>query len=171
MVKHFLIDCTELSPVWHEFFPDWCLFVLSFYCPVNPMGSCQMLSVYLTTLLLGRLHSVSGLPVLCTFFCQKLTTALLDTAGENDFRKYFKINHHGRMLSTPQGTNPWPDHQFFIPPAYGMQGGYIVFVFSVCLSVCLSVNICFVSKISQELLYLEILYSWQVWLVVLWERK
>ena len=36
---------------------------------------------------------------------------------------------------------------------------YIVFVFSVCLSGCqsvsLSVNIYFVSKISQELLYLE----------------
>ena len=36
-----------------------------------------------------------------------------------------------------------------------MQWGYIVFVFSVCQSVSLSVNIYFVSKISQELLYLE----------------
>ena len=31
------------------------LFVLRFYGPVNPMGSCRVRSVYLTTLLLGRL--------------------------------------------------------------------------------------------------------------------
>ena len=71
-----------------------------------------------------------------------------------------------------------PDKALFLPKKYliilyppppptpgirSMQWGYIVFVFSVCLSVsqsvslsvCLSVNIYFVSKISQELLYLE----------------
>ena len=32
-----------------------CLFVLRFYVPVNPMGSCRVRSVYLTTRLLGRL--------------------------------------------------------------------------------------------------------------------
>ena len=32
-----------------------CLFVLRFYGPVNPMGSCRARSVCLTTLLLGRL--------------------------------------------------------------------------------------------------------------------
>ena len=32
-----------------------CLFVLRFYSPVNPMGSCRAWSVYLTTPLLGRL--------------------------------------------------------------------------------------------------------------------
>ena len=58
---------------------------------------------------------------------------------------------------------------FLIPPAYkvcnggiypvirSMQWGYIVFVFSVCVSVCqsvsLSINIDFVSKISQEQSY------------------
>ena len=57
-----------------------CLFVLRFYGPVNPMGSCRALSVYLTTHLLGRLSPLSGLPVLCTFFRQKLTTALLESA-------------------------------------------------------------------------------------------
>ena len=36
------------------------LFVLMFYCPVNPMGSCRARSVYLTTSLLGRLSPVSG---------------------------------------------------------------------------------------------------------------
>ena len=34
-----------------------CLFVLRFYGPVNPMGSCRARSVYLTTRLLGRQSS------------------------------------------------------------------------------------------------------------------
>ena len=37
-----------------------CLFVLRFYGPVNPMGSCRVRSVYLTTHLLGRLSPLSG---------------------------------------------------------------------------------------------------------------
>ena len=41
------------------FAKDACLFVLRFYGPVNPMGSCRAWSVYLTTRLLGRL-SLSG---------------------------------------------------------------------------------------------------------------
>ena len=36
------------------------LFVLKFYGPVNPMGSCLVRSVYLTTRLLGRLSPLSG---------------------------------------------------------------------------------------------------------------
>ena len=36
------------------------LFVLRFYGPVNPMGSCQAWSVYLTTRLLGRLSLLSS---------------------------------------------------------------------------------------------------------------
>ena len=39
---------------WHD------LFVLRFYGPVNPMGSCRARSVYLTTRLLGRLSPLSG---------------------------------------------------------------------------------------------------------------
>ena len=35
------------------------LFVLRFYGPVNPMGSCRAQSVYLTTRLLGRLSPLS----------------------------------------------------------------------------------------------------------------
>ena len=38
----------------------FCLFVLRFYGPVNPMGSCQVRSVYLTKRLLGRLSPLSG---------------------------------------------------------------------------------------------------------------
>ena len=37
-----------------------CLFVLRFYGPVDPVGSCRARSVYLTTRLLGRLSPVSG---------------------------------------------------------------------------------------------------------------
>ena len=47
--------CVSLG-VYHVF----CLFVLRFYGPVNPMGSCRAQSVYLTTRLLGRLSPVSG---------------------------------------------------------------------------------------------------------------
>ena len=36
-----------------------CLFVLRFYGPVNPMGSCRARSIYLTTRLLGRLSPLS----------------------------------------------------------------------------------------------------------------
>ena len=36
------------------------LFVLRFYGPVNPIGSCRARSVYLTTCLLGRLSPLSG---------------------------------------------------------------------------------------------------------------
>ena len=36
------------------------VFVLRFYGPVNPMGSCRARSVYLTTRLLGRLSPQSG---------------------------------------------------------------------------------------------------------------
>ena len=36
------------------------LFVLRFYGPLNPMGSCRARSVYLTTRLLGRLSPLSG---------------------------------------------------------------------------------------------------------------
>ena len=36
------------------------LFVLRFYGPVNPMGSCRAQSVSLTTRLLGRLSPLSG---------------------------------------------------------------------------------------------------------------
>ena len=37
----------------------FCLFVMRFYGPVNPMGSCRARSVYLTTHLLGRLSPLS----------------------------------------------------------------------------------------------------------------
>ena len=42
--------------------------------------SCQVRLVYLTTLLLGRFSSLSGQPVLCTFFSQKLTIVRHESA-------------------------------------------------------------------------------------------
>ena len=41
-------------------FSESILFVLRFYGPVNPKGSCRARSVYLTTRLLGRLSPLSG---------------------------------------------------------------------------------------------------------------
>ena len=37
-----------------------CLFVLRFYGPVNPVGSCRAWSVYLITRLLGRISPLSS---------------------------------------------------------------------------------------------------------------
>ena len=79
--------------------------MLRFYGPVNPMGSCRARSVYLTTHILGRLSPLSGSPVLCTFFRQKLPF-LNQRKGENDRRKYFMINLHERMLPTSAGVEP-----------------------------------------------------------------
>ena len=47
--------------------------------PSQPNGVIQARSVYLT-LQLGRLNSLSSTTVLCPFFPQKLTTALLESA-------------------------------------------------------------------------------------------
>ena len=47
-------------------------FVLRFYGPVNPMESCRARSVYLTTLLLGRLSPLSD----CNHFMVCLSTTL-----------------------------------------------------------------------------------------------
>ena len=71
---HFLVVESSIYLNRHVFvmlYNKICLFVLRFYGPVNPMGSCRA-SIYLTTHLLGRLSPLSGLPVLCTFFRQKL---------------------------------------------------------------------------------------------------
>ena len=90
-----------------------CFFVLRFFCPVNPMGSCWVQSVYLTTLLLGRLSPLSSKPVLCAFIARNWQLPFLNQRkGENDSRKYFMINLHERMLPTRCGSNPQPpDHQ------------------------------------------------------------
>ena len=61
--------CVREPPLRLTLNSGWCekgsclikvLFVLRFYGPVNPMGSCRARSVYLTTRLLGRLSPLSG---------------------------------------------------------------------------------------------------------------
>ena len=80
--------------------------MLRFYDPVNPVGSCRAQSVYLTTLLLGRLSPPSG----CTHcFTSNLQLPFLnERKGENDHRKFFMINLHERILTTQQGYNLKP---------------------------------------------------------------
>ena len=49
-----------ISDIWSNDQVPMILFVLRFYGPVNPMGSCRVRSVYLTTPLLGRLSPLNG---------------------------------------------------------------------------------------------------------------
>ena len=57
-IKNLFYNSNETTSVKRELMT--CLFVLRFYRPVNPMGSCRARSVYLTTRLLGRLSPLSG---------------------------------------------------------------------------------------------------------------
>ena len=108
--------------------------MLRFYSPVNPVGLCRAQSVYLTTLLQGRLSPLRGIPVLCRFFRQKLTTAFLNQQkGENDCRKCFMINIHERMLQTRQGSNPQPPHHPSDrhptePPRPALSGAMFIYI-------------------------------------------
>ena len=83
------------------------LFVLRFYGPVNPMGSCRVRSVYLTTRLLGRLSPLSGYQYCAHSFARNWQLPFFNQRkGENDRRKYFMINLHERMLLTSAGVEP-----------------------------------------------------------------
>ena len=84
------------------------LFVLRFYGPVNPMGSCRARSVYLITHLLGRLSPLSGYNQYCAHsFARNWQLPFLNQRkGENDRRKYFMIYLHERMLPTSAGVEP-----------------------------------------------------------------
>ena len=55
-----------------------CLFVLRFYSPVNTIKVMLSLSVNLSTLFLGRFHKQLT-STKCSYFRQKLTTALLES--------------------------------------------------------------------------------------------
>ena len=82
-----------------------CLFVLRFYGPVNPMGSCRVRSVYLTTHLLGRLSPLSVNQHCAHSSARNWQLPFLNQReGENDRRKYFMINLHERMLPTLAGV-------------------------------------------------------------------
>ena len=82
-------------------------FVLRFYGPVNPMGSCRARSVYLTTRLLGRLSPPAVNQYCAHSFARNWQLPFLNQRkGENDRRKYFMISLHERMLPTSAGVEP-----------------------------------------------------------------
>ena len=61
--------------------PQSALFVLRFYGPVNPMGSCRAQSVYQTTRLLGRLSPLKRLTNIVHILSPETdTTAFFETA-------------------------------------------------------------------------------------------
>ena len=87
----------------------FCLFELRFYSPVNPMGSCRVQSVFLTTCLLGRLSPLRGLfnQYCAHSFARNWKLPFLNQRKEeNDHRKYFVVNLHERMLPTSAGVEP-----------------------------------------------------------------
>ena len=90
----------------------WWLFVLRFYSPVMSSGVMSSAISLPNQTFTGQASPLSGQLVLSTFFCQKLTTALLESRKEETARrKYFMINLHERMLPTQQESNQLPDHQ------------------------------------------------------------
>ena len=83
----------------------FCLFMLRFYGPVNPLGSCRAWSVYLTTRLLGRLSPQVVNQYCAHSFARNWKLPFLNQRkGENDRRKYFMIKLHEKMLPTSVGV-------------------------------------------------------------------
>ena len=84
--------------------------VLRFYGPVNRMGSCWAPSVYLSTLLLGRLSPPSSQPVYqyCAYsFARNWQMPFLNQwKGENDRRKYFMIKSPRKYVADPAEVEP-----------------------------------------------------------------
>ena len=91
----------------------FCLLVLRFYGPVNLIKSCRARSVYLITLLQGRLSPLSVWPILAHILSPEADICLswISGKGENDRRKYFMINLHERMLPIRRGSNSEPPDQ------------------------------------------------------------
>ena len=78
--------------------------MLRFYGPVNPLGSCRVRSIHLTTLLHGRLRPLSGYQYCTHYFARNWQLPFLNQwKGENDHRKYFMINLKERMLPARRG--------------------------------------------------------------------
>ena len=77
--------CSTISPNQTDGCADYMYVVLYFVCvevlqPSQPNGVMSSSVSLPNHTLLGRLSPISGEPVLCTFFRQKLTTALLESA-------------------------------------------------------------------------------------------
>ena len=98
LTRNLLITTAHLEP----------LIVLRFYCPVNPLRSCQVRSVYLTKFFLGQTWSSEQLNISWAHsFARNWQLPFLNQQkGENNSRKYFMINLHERMLPNPAGIEP-----------------------------------------------------------------
>ena len=87
-----------------------CLFVLRFYGPVNPMGSCWARSVYLTTCLLGRLSPLSDLTSIVHIFSPETDNCPSWKSG----RERMTVENISRPISMKEccrprlGLNLWP---------------------------------------------------------------
>ena len=89
------------------------MFVLRFYDPDNPIGSCRAWSLQ-PTLQLGRLCPLSGLPVLCKFFLQKTDNCPSWISGRETMtiENISWSNLHEKLLPDPAVSNPQPSfHQ------------------------------------------------------------
>ena len=99
------------------------LFVLRFYNPVSPLGSCGALSVYLTTF--SRAGS-KWLTSTCAHSLTKLTTALLESAeGRECLEKISWSISSKKCCRTRLGSNPRPpDHQSEAHPTEPPRAGH-----------------------------------------------
>ena len=84
MVRYGMDDMARDGMVWYGMVWVWYGTVrygmVWFYSSVNPMGSCRAWSVYLTTLLLGRLSPLKQLTSNKHILSPETTTALLESA-------------------------------------------------------------------------------------------
>ena len=81
--------------------------MLRFYSQVNPMGSCQAQSVYLTTLLLGRLSpQFKSINQYHAHYTDNCPSWISRRERINDPRKYFMNNLHEWMLQATRGVKP-----------------------------------------------------------------
>ena len=87
---------------------DFFCFVLRFYSPINPLGSCQAQSIYPTTCFPGQAMSPKQLTSTCAHsFARNWQLPFLNQQkGENDCRKYFIINLQDRILPDLVGIKP-----------------------------------------------------------------
>ena len=95
--------------MWHKNPFLLCLFVLRFYGPVNPIGTCRSRSIsyphfYWAGLVLWAVNQYCA----HSYARNWQLSFLNQRKGESDRRKYFMINLHERMLPTRRGSNPQP---------------------------------------------------------------
>ena len=75
--------------------------------PSQPNGVMSSTVSLPNPLLLGRFSPLSGQPVLCTFFCQKLTTVLLESAEGKEWpKKMFHDQSPLKNVADPAGVKP-----------------------------------------------------------------